>query len=114
MYILRYTSGTLSDYAKIKDLDDRLDTFFLEAGYTYEASFVFDYYDEFGNKVSINIANDVYRESRSLDTRIFLRVMVTVLPILIALLSYYIQNKKFIVNEEYYDNMIKEIENRKK
>jgi hypothetical protein len=39
--------------------------------------------------------------------------MVTVLPIVIALLSYYIQNKKFIVNEEYYDNMIKEIENRK-
>ena len=113
MYILRYTSGTLSDYAQIKDLDERLDTFFLEEGYTYEASFVFDYYDENGNKVSINIANDVYRESRSLDTRIFLRVMVTVLPIVIALLSYYIQNKKFIVNEEYYDNMIKEIENRK-
>ena len=113
MYILRYTSGTLSDYAQIKDLDERLDAFFLEEGYTYEASFVFDYYDENGNKVSINIANDVYRESRSLDTRIFLRVMVTVLPIVIALLSYYIQNKKFIVNEEYYDNMIKEIENRK-
>lgn len=113
MYILRYTSGTLSDYAQIKDLDERLDTFFLEEGYTYEASFVFDYYDENGNKVSVNIANDVYRESRSLDTRIFLRVMVTVLPIIIALLSYYIQNKKFIVNEEYYDNMIKEIERRK-
>ena len=113
MYILRYVSGTLSDYAQIKNLDERLDTFFLEEGYTYEASFVFDYYDENGNKVSVNIANDVYRESRSLDTRIFLRVMVTVLPIIIALLSYYIQNKKFIVNEEYYDNMIKEIENRK-
>lgn len=114
MYILRYTSGTLSDYAQIKEFDEyKLNTFFLEDGYTYEASFVFDYYDENGNKVSINIANDVYRESRSLDTRIFLRVMVTVLPIVIALLSYYIQNKKFIVNEEYYDNMIKEIENRK-
>jgi hypothetical protein len=97
----------------LKEFDEyKIESFFHES-YTYEASFVFDYYDENGNKVSVNIANDVYRESRSLDTRIFLRVMVTVLPIIIALLSYYIQNKKFIVNEEYYDNTIKEIENRK-
>ena len=113
MYILRYVSGTLSDYAQIKDLDDELDTFFLNEGYTYEASFVFDYVDEFGNKVSINIANDVYKESNSLNTRIFLRIMVTVLPILIAALSYYLQTRKFIVNEEYYDMMMKEIEERK-
>ena len=104
---------TLKEFSKIKEFDEyKIESFFNES-YTYEASFVFDYYDENGDKVSVNIANDVYRESRSLDTRIFLRVMVTVLPIIIALLSYYIQNKKFIVNEEYYDNMIKEIENRK-
>jgi hypothetical protein len=113
MYILKYEENTLKEFSKIKEFDEyKIESFFNES-YTYEASFVFDYYDENGDKVSVNIANDVYRESRSLDTRIFLRVMVTVLPIIIALLSYYIQNKKFIVNEEYYDNMIKEIENRK-
>ena len=104
---------TANIYARIEPEVKKEAESILEEGYTYEASFVFDYYDENGNKVSVNIANDVYRESRSLDTRIFLRVMVTVLPIVIALLSYFIQNKKFIVNEEYYDNMIKEIENRK-
>jgi hypothetical protein len=112
MYILQYSDNTLSDFAQIKDLDNELDTFFKE-GNTYEASFVFDYIDEFGNKVSINIANDVYKESNSLNTRIFLRIMVTVLPIVIAALSYYLQTRKFIVNEDYYDMMMKEIEERK-
>ena len=89
-----------------------IDTFFKE-GNTYEASFVFDYIDEEGNKVSINIANDVYKESNNLNTRIFLRVMVTVLPVLIAAVSYYLQTRKFIVNEDYYDMMIEEINKRK-
>ena len=40
--------------------------------------------------------------------------MVTIVPIIIAILSYYIQNKKYIVNEEYYDNMMKELEERRK
>ena len=63
--------------------------------------------------MSINIANDVYKESNSLNTRIFLRVMVTVLPVLIAAVSYYLQTRKFIVNEDYYDMMIEEINKRK-
>ena len=32
----------------------------------------------------------------------------------IALLSWYIQNKKFIVNEEFYDKMMIELEERRK
>lgn len=40
--------------------------------------------------------------------------MVTVVPVVVALISYYIQNYKFIVNEEYYDKMILEISKRKK
>ena len=112
MYILQYEDNTLTDFAQIKDLDDKVDTFFKE-GNTYEASFVFDYIDENGNKVSINIANDVYKESNNLNTRIFLRVMVTVLPVLIAAVSYYLQTRKFIVTEDYYDMMMEEIKKRK-
>ena len=112
MYILQYEDNTLTDFAQIKDLDDKVDTFFKE-GNTYEASFVFDYIDDNGNKVSINIANDVYKESNSLNTRIFLRVMVTVLPVLIAAVSYYLQTRKFIVTEDYYDMMMEEIKKRK-
>ena len=99
---------------QIKELNESNIDVFLEEGYTYEASFVFTYIDENNNEININIANDVYKNNESLKTRIFLRVMVTLVPISIALLSYYIQNYKFIVNEEYYDQMIKEINERKK
>ena len=113
MYILRYSQGELDEFLKIKEFDDlKIENYFKE-GFTYEASFVFDYTDDQGNKITINIGNDVYRENKSLTTRIFLRVMVTLVPVLIALLSYYIQNKKYIVNEEYYDFMIEEIKKRK-
>lgn len=40
--------------------------------------------------------------------------MVTIVPIIIAILSYYIQNKKYIVNEEFYEKMMKELEERRK
>ena len=48
--------------------------------------------------------------NNKLLTRIVLRIMVTIVPILIAILSYYIQNKKYIVNEEYYDKMMEELD----
>ena len=76
--------------------------------------FVFSYEDQNGNKVDVNLGTDVYKESDSLTTRIVLRVMVTILPIVIVITSYYIQNKKFIVNEEFYNKMMEELEERRK
>ena len=64
--------------------------------------------------MDINVGDEVYKNGDNLTTRIVLRLLVTVVPILIALLSYYIQNKKFIVNEEFYENMMKELEERRK
>ena len=111
MYILKYNESELVDFSQIANITDS--SAFFENGYRYEATFVFSYVDENGEEVNINLANDVYKSHDSLNTRIFLRVMVTIVPIAITFISYYIQNKKFIVNEEYYENMMAEIKARK-
>ena len=113
MYILKYDNNNLIDFSQIKEFNENNINEFFEGGYKYEASFVFTYMDENNNEIQVNLANEVYQEKDSLTTRIFLRAMVTILPIIIAFLSYYIQNKKYIVNEEFYDKMIKEIQERK-
>lgn len=110
MYILKYSNNELVDFKQIKDIDT--DEFFDE-DYRYEASFVFSYIDENGNKVDVNIADKVYKESDSLSTRIILRIMVTIVPVIIAFLSYYVQNKKYIVNEEFYKKMVEELNRRR-
>lgn len=110
MYILKYSNNNLVDFAQVKDIDTS--SFFID-GDKYEASFVFSYTDSEGKLVNVNVANDIYQEGNHLSTRITLRLLVTVLPIVIACASYYIQNHKYIVNEEYYDNMMKELSNKK-
>ena len=106
MYILKKLNGEIVDAIQIKNIEE--DSYFVD-GYTYEASFVFTYIDKNGNKIDVNLGTDVYKKSDNLVTRIVLRIMVTIVPIIIAILSYYIQNKKYIVNEEYYDKMMEEL-----
>ena len=110
MYILKKVDGNIIDAVQIKSIEDS----YLQEGYEYEAAFVFTYTDANGNVIDVNLGTEAYKKSDSLTTRIVLRVMVTIVPIIIAILSYYIQNKKYIVNEEFYDNMMKELEERRK
>ena len=111
MYVLKKLDGEIIDAVQIKNIEE--ETYFVD-GYQYEASFVFSYTDKNGNKIDVNLGTDVYKKSDNLTTRIILRVMVTIVPIIIAILSYYIQNKKYIVNEEFYEKMMKELEERRK
>ena len=111
MYILKKLNGEIVDAIQIKNIEE--DSYFVD-GYTYEASFVFTYIDKNGNTIDVNLGTDVYKKSDNLVTRIVLRIMVTIVPIIIAILSYYIQNKKYIVNEEYYDKMMEELNARRK
>lgn len=111
MYVLKKFDGEIIDAVQIKNIEE--ETYFVD-GYQYEASFVFSYTDKNGNKIDVNLGTDVYKKSDNLTTRIILRVMVTIVPIIIAILSYYIQNKKYIVNEEFYEKMMKELEERRK
>ncbi len=112
MYILKKKDNKIVEYSKIKDLSEEEVENYFSKDYAYEASFVFTY-GEGDEKIDINVGNEVYKNSDNLSTRIVLRILVTVVPIVIALLSWYIQNKKFIVNEEFYEKMIEELERRK-
>ena len=64
-----------------------------------------------------NAADDNFykkgQQKENLSMRLWLRATVTVVPVVFLLLSLLIQNKKFIISEEYYDMMIEEIEKRK-
>lgn len=107
MYILKKENGKIIEHLNIKNIIDP-ETYFTE-GYVYEATFVFQYLDENNKMVYINVANDVYDKQNNLSTRIILRVMVTIIPIALLILSFYIQSKKFIIDEKFYDKMIKEM-----
>ncbi len=45
--------------------------------------------------------------------RVWLRMGVTLVPILFIAAALIVQHKKFIITEEYYDMMLEEIEKRK-
>lgn len=60
-----------------------------------------------------NAANENFKEGSNVSMRIWVRMGVTVFPALMLFISLIIQNKKFIIDENYYDMMLEEIEKRK-
>ncbi|MDD4311412.1 MAG: MFS transporter [Eubacteriales bacterium] len=58
-------------------------------------------------------ANLHFRDQCTLTMRVWVRLASTLLPALMLIISLYIQKKKFFIDEEYYDRMIHEIDNRK-
>ncbi len=58
-------------------------------------------------------ANLNFRDQGTLSMRIWLRIAVTLVPILLLLAALFIQRKKFIIDETYYDMMLSEIGQRK-
>ncbi len=59
-------------------------------------------------------ANQAFKENVTGSMRISMRLSITLLPVLFISTAYLIFNKKYIVTEEYYDMMLKEIEEKKK
>ena len=57
-------------------------------------------------------ANLSFRDKSTLPMRVWLRVAVSVLPILLLILSLDIQKRKFIIDEDYYDMMVESIKAR--
>ncbi len=57
-------------------------------------------------------ANLSFLHQRTLTMRIWIRVAMTLLPIILLLLALYTQRKKFIIDEDYYDKMMEEINGR--
>ncbi len=58
-------------------------------------------------------ANIHFRDQRTLTMRVWIRLAGTLLPALMLVISLYIQRKKFFIDEDYYDQMMHEINNRK-
>ena len=67
--------------------------------------------DANGNE--INAANQNFRDVGTLTMRLWIRAAVTIVPIVCLLAALLIQNKKFVIDEDYYDMMLTEIEKRK-
>ncbi|MGN1067013.1 MAG: MFS transporter [Candidatus Fimimonas sp.] len=67
--------------------------------------------DASGN--AFNAANQNFKASGNTSMRLWVRAGVSVLPMIFLLISLLIQNKKFIIDEDYYDMMLAEIEKRK-
>lgn len=57
-------------------------------------------------------ANLHFRDQRTLTMRIWIRLAATLLPIVMLFSALYTQKKKFIIDEEYYDKMMTEINSR--
>ena len=61
---------------------------------------------------NFNAANENFKNNRTIGMRLWIRFAVTLLPIGLLTLSWLIQRKKFIIDEDYYDMMMKEISSR--
>ncbi|NLL56309.1 MAG: hypothetical protein GX242_03745 [Clostridiales bacterium] len=62
---------------------------------------------------NFNAANENFKDKSNIKMRIWLRATVTVVPIALIFLAWLIQRKKFIIDEEYYDMMLVEIDKRR-
>ena len=58
-------------------------------------------------------ANIHFRDQRTLTMRVWIRLAGTLLPALMLVISLYIQRKRFVIDENYYDQMMREIDSRK-
>jgi len=58
-------------------------------------------------------ANLNFRDQRTQTMRIWVRLAATLLPALMLIIALFIQRKKFFIDENYYDQMMTEINHRK-
>lgn len=91
---VEYTSGSSTDTVLFTELSSDLD-----ASTTY-ALYITDSAD-----------NEFYAKSTdNMGGRIMLRVVCTVLPICLLIASMLVQRKKFIIDEQFYDDMMVELD----
>ncbi len=61
---------------------------------------------------NFNAANVNFKAKSNIGMRLWLRAAVTVVPIILLFLAFMVQEKKYIIDEKYYDMMLKEIDKR--
>lgn len=60
-----------------------------------------------------NVADRNFLQKGTTSMRIWIRASVTVVPVLFLVAALVVQDKKFVIDEEYYDMMLREIEAKK-
>lgn len=65
------------------------------------------------NGEAFNVANVHFKAQSSTSMRLWIRAAVTVVPMLFLFAALLVQHKKFIIDEDYYDMMMAEINARK-
>ena len=112
VYIVNYDEyNKVVHYFKLSDAT-QADYFILNA-HEGACKMVISNADTSNGLPEFNAANKNFKESSNLGMRIWVRAGVTVFPALMLFISLIIQNKKFIIDEDYYDMMLVEIEKRK-
>ena len=110
------TAGGVSekaqDIAKLRDIDPtELPITQGDASFTYEL--MISGKDAAGNE--FNAGDDHFRDlvHENIGARLTLRFAVCILPVILMIAAYFIQKKKFIIDEEYYDQILNELEARR-
>lgn len=65
------------------------------------------------NGQEFNVANVHFKAESNISMRLWIRASVTVVPMLFLFAALMIQHKKFVIDENYYDMMMTEINSRK-
>lgn len=102
VYGFKMSEATEADIAFVKAFSDGTCNMLVSSA---------DVLDKDGNVIvaEFNAANDNFKRESDLSMRIWVRVGVSVVPVIFLLLALLIQNKKFIIDEQYYDMMMEEI-----
>ncbi len=116
-YFDNYTVQEQIDYkANILTRTEILDDVDIDNEYKesiYDALELVTFTDEDGDGIESMVinaaANSAFKDNITGSMRITMRLSITILPILLIAGAYYIFMKKFIITEEYYENMLAEI-----
>ncbi len=108
MVFVKYADGSSAEIGRLKQVDPEGMTSITQRDGSYLALEIGDL--ESGAESAANLS---FRDKSTLSMRVWVRVAVTVVPIALLLLALYTQRKKFVIDEEYYDKMIEEIDRRK-
>lgn len=109
MYIVKKdASGKYLDSIQLNDPNSI--TFMADDGSKYALEIVVN--DASGSEIH-NAADEIYAAKRTISTRLAIRFSCCILPLIFMTLGLLIQRKKFIIDEEYFDKIMKEIEERK-
>lgn len=95
----------------VKDIEQGRASEILVGGENVSYQFSLTYTTADGTE--INAANVNFHDKGTTSMRVWLRMAVTVVPIVFIGIALIIQRKKFIIDEKFYDEMLEEINKRK-